>query len=530
MRILKDGLHVVKIDEKPFKLDKLEEKKMRTKKAAINSLVGIITYLISFLPAMIVRKIFLVQLGEELLGLSSLYKNIISYLSIVEMGIGSAIIFSLYKPFAEGNKIKVKGYIDYYAKFYKIVAVIISLLGIGLLPFLHIFIKDNIDMTKAIIYFVLFLIDTVISYLFSYKLCILNVAQEGYIISIGTAVSKVLIAIFQVIMLKLYSSFFLYISIQIVVNLIYFIVLNVHIDKKYSWLKDTKGKIDKDEKNNLIKNVKALFMHKIGYVVVFGTDNLIISSFINLSSVARYNSYNMIIAAIQGVINTATAAITPSIGNLLVDGDKEKSLSIHKKLFFMNFWIVSFITISLSNTISQFISVWLGKGQLLDVLTVNIILINLYFQLMRSSVEQFKEGSGNYYQDRYAAFIEAFVNLVFSIILVKKIGIAGVFIGTVISNISVVFWVKPLITYKYVFNKPLRNYFYMYFKYLLIAVIPLVITQFLTRDIKQSASLSDFILNCIINILVINVVYLIIFWRNKEFIYFKNLIMAKFKR
>ena len=503
---------------------------MRTKKAAINVLIGRLTYLISFLPAMIVRKIFLTHLGDELLGLSSLYTNIISYLSIIEMGIGSAIIFSLYKPFAEDDRVKVKGYIDYYAKFYKIVGSIILVLGIVILPFLHIFIKDNIDMTKASIYFVLFLINTVISYWFSYKLCILSVAQEGYIVSIGTAISKVIIAILQVIILKLYSSFFLYITIQIIVNLLYYLVLNRYIDKKYGWLNTTNGEIETEEKHNLIKNVKALFMHKIGYVVVFGTDNLVISSFINLSSVAKYNSYNMIIAAIQGVINTAMAAITPSIGNLLVDNDKEKSISIHKKLFFMNFWIVSFVTISLYNTISQFINVWLGKEQLLDSFTVNIILVNLYFQLMRSSVEQFKEGSGNYYQDRYASFIEAFINLAFSIILVKQIGIAGVFIGTLISNIAVIFWVKPMITYKYVFNEPLRNYFYMYFKYLVIAIIPLLITHVLTRDIKQSVLLSDFILNCTINILVINLFYLIIFRKNKEFIYFKNLIKVKFKR
>lgn len=500
---------------------------MRTKKAAINGSISILTYIISFLPAMVVRKFFLMELGEELLGLSSLYTNIISYLSIIEMGIGSAIIFSLYKPFAEGNKVKVKGYLDYYAKFYKAVGGIILAVGICILPFLGIFITDNIDMTKATIYFVLFLINTVISYLFSYKLCILNVAQEGYIVSIGTAISKVLIAILQVIILKLYASFFLYITIQIVVNLIYYIVLNVHIDRRYTWLKDTKGEIEKEEKNNLVKNVKALFMHKIGYVVVFGTDNLVISAFINLGSVAKVNSYNMIIEAIKGVINTATAAITPSIGNLLIEGDNEKAITVHKRLFFMNFWVVSFVTISLFNTISQFIGIWLGENQLLDTFTVSVVLINLYFQLMRSSVEQFKEGSGNYHQDRYASFIEAFINLVCSIILVRKMGIVGVFIGTFISNICVVFWTKPKITYKYVFKKPLRNYFYMYFKYLAIALIPLAITHFLTRDFKNSTLFSDFVVNCGINILVINIFYLIVFRKSSEFIYFKNLIKGK---
>ena len=190
----------------------------------------------------------------------------------------------------------------------------------------------------------------------------------------------------------------------------------------------------------------------------------------------------------------------------------------------MNFWIVSFITISLYNTITQFMRIWLGENQQLDNFTVSVVLINLYFQLMRSSVEQFKEGSGNYHQDRYVAFIEAFINLTFSIILVKKIGIAGVFLGTFISNISVVFWIKPRITYKYVFKTPLKNYFYMYFKYLFIAVIPLIITIILTANIKESNSILNFLINCLINIVIINTFYLIIFRKSEEFKYFKDLI------
>lgn len=497
---------------------------MRTKKAAINGGVSILTYIISFLPSIIVRKIFLMELGEELLGLSSLYTNIISYLSIVEMGIGSAIIFSLYKPFAENDRVKIKGYLDYYKKFYRNIGIIILIAGLCITPFLGVFIKDNINMYEASLYFILFLINTVVSYLFSYKLCILTVAQEGYIVSIATAISKVIIAVIQVGLLKIIPSFYIYILVQIFINLMYYLIINMYVDKKYRWLKNVDGKIDNDERLGLIKNVKALFMHKIGYVIVFGTDNLVISSFINLVSVAKYNSYNMIISAVQGIITTATGALTPSIGNLLIENDNEKAIKIHKRLFFMNFWIVSFITISLYNTITQFIRIWLGENQQLDNFTVSVVLINLYFQLMRSSVEQFKEGSGNYHQDRYVAFIEAFINLTFSIILVKKIGIAGVFLGTFISNISVVFWIKPRITYKYVFKTPLKNYFYMYFKYLFIAVIPLIITIILTTNIKESNSILNFSINCLINIVIINTFYLIIFRKNEEFKYFKDLI------
>lgn len=503
---------------------------MRTRKAMINVVVSILTFILGFLPGFIVRKIFLDTLGTELLGLNSLYTNIIGYLSIVEMGIGTAIIFSLYKPFAEGDKTKIKGYLNYYSKFYKVAGLIILILGLLLVPILKVFIKDNINMKDASIYFILFLINTYISYLFSYKLCILNVAQEGYKISIATTISKILVAILQALLLIKYSSLYIYILIQIVINLIYYILMNLYIDKKYNWLKNIKGKISLEEKDSLIKNVKALFLHKIGSIVVFGTDNLVISAFINLCAVSKVNSYNMIISAVQGIIGNSMNAITPSIGNLLVEDNKKLAYTVHKRIFFLNFWVVSFIIISLFNTITQFVKLWLGDTQILSEFTISIILVNTYFQLMRSSVERFKDGSGNYYQDRYAAFFEAIINLIVSIMLVNIIGLPGVFLGTFISNISVVFWIKPKITYKYVFEKPLKDYFKMYFKYLLIAIIPLIITNFLTYKIKYINSIYMFVINCIINIFVINGLYLIFFWNNKEFKYFKSLIIKIFKK
>lgn len=503
---------------------------MRVKKAGLNAGISILSYIISTIPLFIVRKVFLDSLGSEMLGLNSLFGNILTYLSIVEMGIGSAIIFSLYKPFAQNDQVKVKGYLNYYSKFYKIIGIIIFILGIILLPYIKYFIKDNINIEQAKIYFILMLINTVISYLFSYKLCILNVAQEGYKVSIATTISKVIIAILQIIFLRKYNNIYIYVIIQIIINIIYYFVINRYIDYKYMWLKKIDGQIGEDEKSNLIKNISALFMHKIGGVVVFGTDNLVISYFINLNTVAQYNSYNMVFSTFKNILENAMASITPSVGNLLACENKNKAYEVHKRIFFINFWVVSFVIISMYNTITQFISLWLGETQILDSFTVSIILFNLYFQLMRSSVERFKDGSGNYHQDRYAAFIEAVINIVFSIVLVKKIGLVGVFIGTLISNISVVFWIKPKITYKYVFNKPLIKYFTMYFKYLLISIIPFILTNVVLKDIKVINNVPMFITNCILNIIIINGIYILIFWNNKEFKYFKQLIFKIFEK
>lgn len=498
---------------------------MRLKKSLINSITGILTYIISFLPLFLIRKVFIEELGSELLGLSSLYTNIIGYLSIVELGVGTAIIYSLYKPFAEGNKEKIKGYLMYYEKFYRKAGTIVLIIGLAITPFIHIFIKDNIDLSLVRIGFILFLINTFIGYMFTYKHCMLNVAQEGYKVSLGLTMSKIFIAIFQIIIIRKYKSFYGYIIIQILVNLIFYLVMNIYINKKFYWIKDIYGTIEEEEKNFLVKNIKALFCHKIGGIFVLGTDNIVVSSFISLKIVAVYNNYELITSACRALMGQVIGGITASIGNLLVEENKEKAYEIHKKLFFLSFWIASFIVIALWNTISHFIALWVGRNYVLDLFTIGLILFNLYFQMMRGQVEQFKNASGEYYKDRYAPICEGLINLISSIILVNLIGLPGVFLGTLISNLTVIFWTQPTIVYKYVFNKPLVNYFKMYFKYFFIGLIPLVITIILTNPLKETVTIDAFILNCLINIVVINVFYLIIFWRNENFIYFKNIVL-----
>lgn len=505
---------------------------MRTKKATINVVGNTLSYLMILIPNFIVRKVFLQVLGSELLGLSSLYNNIIGLLSLIELGIGTTIIFSLYKPYAENDREKIKGYLNYYRRFYSIIGILVLILGVLAIPFLKFFIKSEIDINNAALYFLLYLINTCITYLFSYKICLLNVSQEGYKVSLATAISKVAIALLQILFLNIYSSFIIYILIQIVIQLIYYIAINIYISRRNPWLKKQVGKITASEKQDLVKNVKSLFLHKIGSFIVFSTDNLLISRFINLKTVTKYNSYYMVISAAQNVINNGLSGITASIGNLLVEKDKESAFNIHKKLFLLNFWVVSIVIITFFNTLEQFIIIWLGKNQLLDKFTFIIILVNLYFTLMRGSVEKFQEGSGSYYQDRYASLVESIINLVSSLILVNLIGLPGIFLGTLISNILVVFWVKPLVVYKYVFNKDVKYYFNMYFKYILILCVPLILTIITSKAFKYNYSILSFITNVLVNLLIINISYIIIFRKSEEFLYYKKTIISfifKFK-
>ena len=503
---------------------------MRKKKALLNAIVNICGFIITFIPSLIIRKIFLNTLGSEMLGLNSVFTEIIGWLSIVEMGVGSAIVYSLYKPFADNDRKKINAYIRFYGKFYRSIGCIVLAGGLLLSPFLSFFIKDEVDMKIATIGFILFLFNSFITYLFSHRLCILNVAQEAYKISIGTTISKLVIFGLQFILFLFYPSFLLFIAIQLVVNLIYFIVINSYVTKSYSWLGRNKEEIPEAEKRSLLKNIKAMFMHKIGAVVVFSTDSLVITKFIGLTAAASYTNYQIIIMAIQTLIGTAVNGITASIGSLLTTGDKEHAYKIHKNLFFLNFWITSFIIISLFNTLNQFIVLWVGEKFLLDTLTFVVILINVFITLMRSSVERFKEGSGNFYKDRYAPICEAVINLVASIVLVHYMGLPGVFIGTLASNLLVIFWTQPYIVYRYIFDKKLSAYFIMYFKYLLLGIIPFIITSFITNSFKYNYNISSFIANCLINIVVVNGIYLVMFFRKEEFKYYLNMVKEIVKK
>ena len=497
---------------------------MRTEKAIKNIIINMIAFLISFLPNFIIRKLFLETLGGQLLGLNSLYSNIIGWLSIIEMGIGVAIIYSLYKPYANRDYPTIRAYIRFYDHFYKRIGMIILIAGIIFTPFLKYFIKGNIDPSLLNVGFILFLINSFITYLFSSRLCILIISQNMYKITIATTISKLLTILLQIILLKIYPNFLLFITIQLIVNFIYIIIINLYILKKYSWINKGKEELCFDEKKHMKKNMKAMFMHKIGSMVVDGTDNIVISKFIGLNSLAKYTNYQMIIFACQSLVSQGLNGITASIGNLLSDDNKEKAYEIHKKIFFLNFWVVSFITITLFNALNQFIVIWVGEEYLIDNATFIIILFNFYFNSMRGSVEQFQSASGNFYQDRYAAFFESIINLISSLILVKYFGLFGVFLGTLISNFTVIFWTKPYVVYKYVFDKKIILYFKMYFSYLGIGIITLIIVRFIVKFISIKYIFINLIFNFIINIIFINLIYILLLHRTKEFKYYLGLI------
>jgi O-antigen/teichoic acid export membrane protein len=496
----------------------------RTKAVLKNSIVGILGQLITKLLGFISRTIFIQQLGIVYLGLNGLFSNILSILSLAELGIGSAIIFSLYKPLAEKNEILIKSLMDFYAKIYKIIGLVIFGLGISIMPLIDFFIKEKPDISNLYLIYILFLINTVLSYFFAHNRSIFSADQKNYINVIYDNIFNLIMVILQIIILLLTSNFILYLIIQIICIFLSNVFISLKANKRYPYIKSgMKYKIPKPYFKEIKKNIYSMFMLKTGAVVVNGTDNLLISSYVGIASVGVYSNYIMIISILQSIITQIFTSVTASVGNLVSLESKEKSLDVFNRIFYMNFLIYGFVCINLFIFLNPFINLWIGNEYTFSKEVVFIIVLNIYLMGIRRSLWVYTNALGLFYNFRFIPFIEASVNLISSILLINILGITGVFIGTTLSTLSTYFFFEPYVLFKKHFNTKLYNYFTKYFMYLFSTLIAGTIVYTVTYFAEVDTWLGIFFVFILSTIIILATLILFTF-RSKEFKYFKTLI------
>lgn len=498
---------------------------MRTVNSIKNSSVGLAVHISIMILNFVSRTYFVKLLGSEYLGLNGLFTNVISMLNIAELGVGSAITYSLYKPLALKNERKISIIMSIYKRLYYTIGSIIFGIGIILIPFLNLFINEKNNKNIKFI-FLLFLIETTMSYLLGYKRTLLEADQKIYILKLVNFIQQVVSNIGTIVILALTKNYILYLMMRITVHIIENIFIIKIVNNKYSYINDKNIECDfsKEDKENLIKNVKALFLHRIGGYFIFSTDNLIISTFISLSTVGIFSNYTLIIEAVNGVIKQIINNISASYGNLIVKENDEKKYEVYNKIMFLNFWIGGFSAVSLLCLLNPFIELWLGKEFLLNINIVIIMVVNFYILSMRMSINIPRVSGGVFFNDRYACIIEATINILTSIILVKKIGIIGVLLGTTITTISVQFITVPYLCYKYIFKKPLIEYYIKYLKYFLITLIVVIISYLICFITISNNEYINFMYKVFICVVIPNLIFIITYNRTDEFKYYLNLL------
>lgn len=496
-----------------------------------NIFASLMMTFINIFLGFVCQKIFINQLGPTNLGLNGLFTNIISFLSIADLGIGTAIIFNMYKPIAENDNEKIKTLMAFYKKSYRIIAILIFIFGLMISIFLpNIIGKNNINMIDAniniYIIFYLFLVDTVFSYILTYKRSILYADQKNYIISYFHALSLIIMYISQIFFLLTFKNFYLYIIVKILCRIIENILINIKVNKIYPFLlENSVNKLDFDTGKDIKLRVKASIFHNIGGYIVLSTDNLIISRFVGLNAVGLYTNYLLVLNALNSILSQLFNSITSSVGNLLVEKKVDKNKKICDNINYINFWIYCIISCVFYACIQPFIEIWLGRPYLFSNSVAIVLSINFFFQGMRQTMQVFAQAGGICYENRFVPLLESVLNIVFSIIFVKIFGLPGVFVGTIISSFAVHFYSYPKYVYSKLFNRSKTEYVIQFLKKVVVFVCIFIFCIFLISYVKIDNLYVRLIANMFATLFTTSILLFILYKNNEAFSYFKKLIL-----
>ena len=500
--------------------------KSRTSNSVKNISFGIVSQVVQMILGFITRTIFIKYLAVEYLGINSLFSNILSMLSLAELGIGSAFIYSLYKPLADKNEYEIATILQFYKKIYVGIGIFIFISGLLIIPFLNDIIpaKPNTITENLTFLYLIFLFNSASTYFFSYKISLLEADQKSAVITLNTTVFLVFQNIFQIIILVVTQNFILYLLVQLFCNLASNFWISNTVNKRYTFLSNyKKEKVDVVLKNSILGNAKATFLVKIGGVIVNGTDNLIINYFVGLTFLGKFSNYIMLVAIASSFLQIFFFNLKASIANLTVTENKEKQKEIFDVMNFANFWFYGLAAVLITILINDFIVIWIGKEFQLAFSIAIMLAINFFMVGMQNAFWTFKTIYGFFEQGKYLILLTAALNLILSFIGGYFYGIFGVLLATGIARLVTNFWYDPYIVLKLGLGVNPKEYISKFIKYVVILIVSTLIIYYISSFLNFSVVL-NFVIKIMLCLLITNGFILLVFKNEPEFKKIKELI------
>lgn len=498
---------------------------MRSKKVLINSIFGMAGYAILMLSNFITRSVFVDQLGLSMAGVDTTFKNFLQVLSLAELGLSTGLLYKLYKPIEEKNNKEIKKVLNFYKQAYKVIASIFMGGAVILSLVVNFFIEDT---DKSVLYisflFILYAGDTVASYLFANRKALIVADQNNYLVNRNDAFISLITLISQVTLLYLTKSFIVYAVVKIVCRLIGASLIGNKFRKMYPEIAKDKSKetITGDEKKSLIKNMSAMLCHRIGGVSVTATGSAIISKMLGTVQAGIYGNYTIITTALMQLVTQVFNGVTASFGNIITVESKEVIYKRFKLLYFFNYLVFSFFTVSVGVIIQPFMKLWMhgDPNSLFADRTVVLLLCYFYVFGIRRVILMAKDSAGLYRQDQWFAIIEAVINIVMSIVFVLWFkSVDGIILANILSMLIIPLWTQPYLVYKYVLNAKLGSYYVRYVIYFAMTAGLYVVTSLVAN--KLTANISNLFVELIIRgvlcVAIPNLLNIVVFARTSEF-------------
>jgi len=503
----------------------------RTKNVTINIAWVIINQIITILLSLISRKIFLDILGAELLGANSLFADVMSLFSFADLGFGTAVVFSLYKPIAEDDKDKIKSLLKYYRTIYRYVIVVLVAISIVFVPFLPL-LNTTVPLEQLILYYFLYQLSCIIGYICVYRETYVSACQQQRIITKFGIIFSVTQILMQIAVVELTANYAAYVITALVLSVIRKIVINLYIIKKYpETIVGDAIILPSEERKNVFNSAKAVLVHRLGNLAINQTDSLIVSAFISMTEWGLMSNYLVLKTAVSRLLDNVYSAILPSMGNLVAKENEKKQIKVFNTYDFVNFWLYLFCYVSLGTLSSQFISIYFGKEYVLDEISVFIFFTAFFLDGLRTPVSAMREANGSFRTDQWYTILAAIVNLIVSISLVRLMGLNGVYLGTCCAMV-VLHIARSIMLFRRWKDCKASSYLFRVLKYTLVGIVLYQLTLFVQRVfcVNTDNSVGVFLICGICAISIPNLLVFILYRKSERFNDTMLLIKNKFSK
>lgn len=494
------------------------KKRTRTEYSILNIATGIGGYILNTILGFACRMVFVRCLSADYLGVNGLFTNILTMLSLTELGIGSAIGYALYKPLAENDEEKIASLVKFYQRAYHIIGIVVACVGLALMPFLNIIIQEKPAISESIyLLYLINLFNTASTYFFSYRSSLLVVAQQNYIVSGLNYIITILQSILQSLFLVITHNYLGYLMIQTAGTFIYNVTISTIAGKRFPFIKAKNIRpLPREERQSLFNNIRDLTIYKISGLLVNSTDNILITFFKGLATTGVASNYTLLVNTLNSLLNQVFNGLTASVGNHNATESDEKKFEMFSFLNLMNFWIFGWAALGIVFCSTDLVRLCFGNEYVLSISIPLVMALNFYTVGLQNAVWTYKQTMGLFHYGRFLQIVTAILNIVFSVILGYKCGVFGILFATFLARLFTNLWYDPYAVFVYGFGKSPMLYLVKYIQYLVVLGIAAGVCYIVLTPIHMPI-FAQIILKILLCSIICNMIFYIIFRKTQEF-------------